>query len=402
MMHGGIGKVIKPVGLSDSTGLIFTIRIYVVMNRMEKMPIQNIIWKGDNMKNKIYCWPSAFCVQGDRIWFIYGKVCILCCYNLKTEKTEIISEIPVDNIYKESLYQKIIYKDEKLYLIPAWGKNILIYDIIQKNFSTIMIPEYDGLMFCNAFLYDNRIICIPYAYPSIINIDTKFDVASVLVKLDTIKQTYKVSTFNMADNLEMKIAMVSPQSNKVFLYDVEHDDFNVENVSNNVDGYASVCFFEKFIAMKPSKSRYIDLYNPLSGEAQKMELLPDQMSAAIRQINRESILLDDSKGADIWIYSNTIMRKIHSSTIKNRKPYYSYKVGIYDKDSGLYFNNCDATFYRGFTNKSSFKMEITDEMKQQITEIKRKNRMEIEKENFFYSLEQFIDDVMQQDSSQWI
>lgn len=303
------------------------------------------------MKN-FYFWTNAFCVNEENIWFIHGKASILFKYNIRLKKTQAIGVLPEKNMWNEGLYKKILFKDDKIYIIPCHAKKIIKYDIKNNEFSQIYIKEHDGMMFVNAFLVNEKIICIPYSYPGVVSIDTRFDTAKIEYDMSTIMNENSIQYFNSADCLNGVIAMVSPQSDKGYLYYVENNKLEIINVNNEGVRYNSVAMLQEKYIFCSKERKCIHVYDIKSGKILLLSWPLNEEGGCVWSLNNDEFMIDSATNAVNWIYDKNMKSyKWETSFINDRSMYYTYKIGAFDKKSGLYFNNCNMKFYEIKSNE---------------------------------------------------
>lgn len=213
--------------------------------------------------NTEWFWPAAFCVDGDDIWFVYGAVCVLCKYSLALDKCYVIGEIPTNNTLQEGLFVKILKVGEKIFLIPCWAENIIVYDIKKNNFESIYLEGNGGkLKFWEAYQVRDKIICIPGSYSQIVivnatdlNIEKKHDISKVI-------QKDKIDYFNASVLIDDdEILMVSPQSSRIYVYDIEKDMFDRYEIDTNAEGFNFLVYLKDKAILCDDKRKGIYLYN---------------------------------------------------------------------------------------------------------------------------------------------
>ncbi len=110
--------------------------------------------------DNIPVWPSAFCVEGDDIWFTHGKINALMRYSISTKKVEVIDAVPGEGI-AEVLYGGIRKWKDKLCLIPLYAKEAAIYYIKDKKFSKKKYHNIEKEAFQKVYQKDEILYCIP-------------------------------------------------------------------------------------------------------------------------------------------------------------------------------------------------------------------------------------------------
>ena len=309
----------------------------------------------------VYFWPSALCVNKDDIWFIYGKIPVLCKYNISDKKVDVICGLPNDDIYRESLYEDMIFVNNKLFIIPCWADNIIVYSVETGELVTLEIEKSNILKFSKAFLYGEKIICVPYAYSYILSVDVNNLFINIEYDLEDIKKANNIIYFNDCGRI---------------------DDENL---------YSSVVITENYIFICSNRDRSIVRYSVLLKKITG-EWWPDnkEMISIMSGGNKE-IIVDDVKSSWVGIYDENfqLINEDCSNEIDNRDLYYSYMHGISKIDNGItyYFNNANATLvtYIDGQVKIKEKIIITEECKHKIQKIVMENY----KENVLYESDLF-------------
>ena len=113
-------KVVKPVGLSNSTG---------------------IFRRDANMKEYMYLNACCMYVTEDGVWFVQGMCPILYYYSFGERKITIAQPLYVEETYGTAYFSKIYQKKNMLYIIPNNASKIVIYDIINHTCDMIDVRE---------------------------------------------------------------------------------------------------------------------------------------------------------------------------------------------------------------------------------------------------------------------
>lgn len=340
----------------------------------------------------VYFWPSALCVNKDDIWFIYGKIPVLCKYNISDKKVDVICGLPNDDIYRESLYEDMIFVNNKLFIIPCWADNIIVYSVETGELVTLEIEKSNILKFSKAFLYGEKIICVPYAYSYILSVDVNNLFINIEYDLEDIKKANNIIYFNDCGRIDDEnIIIVSPQNKRIFVYNIKYK--TISNLSNgeNENLYSSVVITENYIFICSNRDRSIVRYSVLLKKITG-EWWPDnkEMISIMSGGNKE-IIVDDVKSSWVGIYDENfqLINEDCSNEIDNRDLYYSYMHGISKIDNGItyYFNNANATLvtYIDGQVKIKEKIIITEECKHKIQKIVMENY----KENVLYESDLF-------------
>lgn len=193
--------------------------------------IQNVLVRTQQeiKAEDIPIWPSAFCVDGDEIWFIHGKMNVLMKHSMKENHTYVINTISKTEMFQEALYYGIYKWNNKMFFIPCWAREIGVYDINDKIFSKLSlknIEEYKNrMLFCKVYEYGNCLYCIPEYYKAIL----KIDLESNDLEYITIKGT---SDEYIADTTRVgnEVVAIFAETNKALFLDLESDTVLIRKI----------------------------------------------------------------------------------------------------------------------------------------------------------------------------
>lgn len=346
--------------------------------------------------SKKFFWPSAFCVDGKNIWFVYGKVPVICLYNMEEKRVQIMAGIPVDNIFKESLYIKIIKKGKKLYLIPCWANAVYVYDISKNTFKKILVSSGSGMLFVNAFLIGDEVICVPGAYRGIICIDTCSDMVELKCEISNIMEEKGIIYFNSADCCDGKILLASPQSCMGYVYDIQENSFYEMKICEKKCGYNSVVIQNHLSFWNSLEDRCIRILDADFSYLGELNWPDDSRGGYLYPWGNDKVLLDGYSGAMGWIYTaNDIFGMYQSERLQDRDGYYTYCEGIYDRTNQMYFDNCAVAFF-DLKKNCYFRIEISEEqiniLKKIVAEAVSK-KSDLILESYLYNLTNYLEEI---------
>lgn len=353
--------------------------------------------------NKLYYWTSTFCIDNDAIWFIYGKLCVLYKYTISTKENKIIGVVPVDNPMQENLFQKIILIKNKLFLIPCWANDIVTYDLTTDRFDTIKIKLCSGLKFSGAYVYKNKIICMPASYEYVVGINIYDLTIDYEYNVEKIKEQEHIEYFNLTDRLDnRKIALCSPQSGKIYIYDIEKRILKSESMCKGERGNEFIlCIGGQMIVLCNNRNHQIVMYNYGTKQIENIFWPNGKKQVAIFRLD-DKIVIDDYETSWVGIYNKEfkLLTEAEDNIVKNRKYYYSYLVGSCESGCGqnIYFNNCDMSFnwFQNGLFKEKVHLPISERDKNYIKEnlYLRDSVNNAEVENYFYRLSDFLEKIL--------
>lgn len=225
-----------------------------------------VLYQDTRVKNsvekdvEIPIWPCAFCVDGDDIWFVHGKMNLLMKYNKRLEKIEVIESIPNEYVFQETLYQTIYKNGDKIYLIPTWAAEIAIYDIKKSFFNKIELrkaEEYiNKLKFGKCVIFEHTLYCIPYYYGAIVKINLNTQEITYInleVYLDKGESLY------IGDGVLINKSIVGPWnlSNRLFVLDLKSEKIKFISIGEKERQYSKINKVGKNLALYDEKYKNI-------------------------------------------------------------------------------------------------------------------------------------------------
>lgn len=130
-------------------------------------------------------WETEDCaVVGQDVYFILKKINLICKWNMKSLKTEIISCIPQEGILQERLCARIAHWNEKLIFVPMNAKRIWIYSLAAEEWHSIALPGYedDPDKMMQAILLNDVLYMIGCRIPAIFILDLRTESLRIIAK----------------------------------------------------------------------------------------------------------------------------------------------------------------------------------------------------------------------------
>lgn len=293
-------------------------------------------------------WPSAFCVDGDDIWFVHGKMSILMRYKVKEDDTCVVARVPSNCFFKENAYQGIYKWKNQVFIIPAWEREIAVYDILEDTFQIIVLNNIinyqQKLLFCKTYKFEKFLYCIPYTYESIL----KINMDTLEIKYINIQEKFdKKSKFSILDATRVgkeEIAIIT-DVNKIILFDTRTDTFEIQ-LMGNAREYMCLTSIEEKIYLYDRKEKKIMEWDKRFSKKEKMFLLTLYDDTILHNLNMKYMLVDSNSDSDFMIvnkdgkitYRNNINKNIDRKELD-----YSYHHGIVNEvtlsDEIYYFSN---------------------------------------------------------------
>ncbi len=190
-----------------------------------------VLYQDTRVKNsveedvEIPIWPCAFCVDGDDIWFVHGKMNVLMRYNMRENYTYIVGKVPNEKDFQDCLYAGMYKWKNRIYLIPFLAREIAIFDVKTKQFNKIVVDSIEDFnnmaLFGKVYSKERNLYCIPSYYSSIVKIDMETE------KLDYIFVGSKTEPINDSTQIEDKIIGIYFCTNRALVLNTVNDTISL-------------------------------------------------------------------------------------------------------------------------------------------------------------------------------
>lgn len=171
--------------------------------------------------------------DGSDIWFVQQNMSILFRVDLNREKVySYVIPILFELVDMDSLYTKIVFSDNHVYLIPLKAKYIICFNKESEDFEIIKTNTDEVNSFSDAFRYEDGIILIPYMDKWVKRFDLHTKQLKPIDRLDNYGK-WNYGTFSCDD--ENCIYIPSGGSTDILYYDLTKKSF--EKICMKVGSY---------------------------------------------------------------------------------------------------------------------------------------------------------------------
>lgn len=206
-----------------------------------------------------------FVLDGNFVWFIPYKYCLLCCYDLNEKKFRLIRQLP-----EEGMYINLLKIDNMILLIPYTAKQIYSYDIKQDMFHCICTLEDMFLesKFFKSFFWKEKLFLFPLYYPAIVEINTytwEVKYLRTWYKDQVLKSGEQIFQWDscVKDNI---VYIPFVQSNGVFCFDMEQEKYKVIEIGDCNTRYMTVACGENDMLFLTDQNSDVVIYNETDGQ----------------------------------------------------------------------------------------------------------------------------------------
>lgn len=213
------------------------------------------MYKGSSRGRKLKetaLYACTFVIDDNYMWFVAGRYNYLFCYNIESACVEKKFRLPEDNLHVR-MYDNILLHNEKLYLIPFNGGDVLIFDRLQEQFECISIAPYNSKQerFYSATIYEDKLylfaesISVQYDNPYLIlKIDLAGKEGCKQVGLNISIPNGKKDYYEVFDRnyyvIEDKFYVLMSLTNKVLEYHLKGDIWKIYEIGNSDSQYATL------------------------------------------------------------------------------------------------------------------------------------------------------------------
>lgn len=296
-------------------------------------------------------WPSAFCVDGDDIWFVHGKMNVLMRYSMKEEQTYVLGIISDTAVFQEKLYCGMHKWKNKIFIIPCWADEIIVYDIDNNQFQKIMIDHseeyFSKILFIKSYMEEETIYCVPCYYHAIVKIDVKNNQITYITLGMDVK-----THINDAVWLNNKIIGIYSCTDQLLVYDPKTNAIKLLKTGDLERQYNRITNIDNSLYLFDTQTRAIfeisgDMYD-------KERKLCDTYyeGAGVTAISSELLLVDSAQSYEMTIvniYGEILFETENSSQVRRDDLFPTVQVGIVNSD----LNSNDLFYFSVATNNMS-------------------------------------------------
>lgn len=194
-----------------------------------------------------YLWSYHFVVDGDNLWFVPYWYNILCMYNMKSKKLELIKKLPQDNEI-EGIYLNLVKAGQYLVLVPMYAQEVCIYEMHAGEFKCLKVHGKAGLgsgLFSTG-IWKNNVYMFAAAYPEILKLDMQsgcigeIPVRSIPDGLVHGDEGCN-NLFMQSSVSENRIDLLMFNSSYVLSFNMDTETGEFLKIGNGGDRYLSVC-----------------------------------------------------------------------------------------------------------------------------------------------------------------
>jgi len=238
------------------------------------------------------------------IWFM-NFYNILYRHNKQSKETQCIGKASRQN----SAHFGIAENNKKLYFVPYYKNNkITFFDMAQNKFEHISFKDdckYD-YKFKELISFKNFIYFIPHEYPAIMKLNTEtneieyfsdwYNDASKLCK--PMQEAWKKLIFVNFNVVHANLVLTIQGSNAVMFFNMETGDYEIKNIGEKTEQYASICFDGQYYYISSYYKNYIVKWNRETNETSKIKL-PSSFS---RKDNIYCNFIIEYLNEHIWLF----------------------------------------------------------------------------------------------------
>lgn len=200
--------------------------------------------------------------------------------DIKTGKSKYIGLFPEEEIMTSRLHSCCEWVDNKVFFIPAAGKNISIFDVESKEIETIEIPTVSKtqnfgykpkLKFSKVIQHSGYLWLIPATYPGIIKLDLNTH------RIVTISNWLPNDGFMFRRAVYIKgnvVYVASGNNNNVLIFDLSSGTGSIRKIGRLNNGIMDMCENGEELVMAPRKEGAVVEWNIATDEVKEYNDYP--------------------------------------------------------------------------------------------------------------------------------
>lgn len=267
-----------------------------------------VLYQNTRVKNSVEeevaipIWPCAFCVDGDDIWFVHGKINALMHYNMIENHTYIVGMVPEEKMFREMLYSAVYKWNEKIYLIPCFARKLMVYNIKENKFTEILIQNIEKYsekgLFERAYAKGKYLYCIPFLYEAII----KINMESEEIEYTVIGKMGDIYITDVA-KIENNIAAINVHNNQLLFYNMDTSVLEIKKLDEDRKKIVAIASMGDSLFLFNKSSQALIELNIKNMREREFNKIPYE-AIKITTISSEFIMIDPTYDHEIKIINN--------------------------------------------------------------------------------------------------
>lgn len=298
--------------------------------------------------SSIPMWPSTYYVDDESVWFVHGKINMLCKLDLKTLRYELIGSVPDENLYQFFLYKGMLKYNNKIVLVPGSAKKIAIYNIEKGNFEKIEFQHMKNFWLRSWFedveIWNGYLLCYPSEFPDILKIRLE---TNEVERINVLGNELENQTVVFYDRVRIGncVYMVCDRTKAVFKVNIE--DGTVEKLDSPMnEQYTNIIAIKGELVLYSASNRKIIVWKR---NGQASVLIDNMVTGRIKMysICDEYILIEKANGESFCVDINGTIIQKRNKEIKRKKSFLGFDTSylILGKDISDRYSCFDTSNY---------------------------------------------------------
>lgn len=255
-----------------------------------------------NEEADIPIWPCTFCVDGDDIWFVHGKLNVLMRYNMREDYAYVVGTVPEEKMFREMLYSAVYKWKEKIYLIPCFARKVMVYNIKENKFTEIPVQNINKYgengLFEGAYAKGKYLYCIPFLYEAFI----KINMESEEIEYTVIGKTGDIYITDIA-KVENKIVSINSHNNQLLFYNMDTSALEIRKMDKDKERIVAIASMgDSLYLFNKSSQSLVELNIKNMNEREFIEIPYEAIK--ITTISSEFVMIDSTYDHEIKIIDN--------------------------------------------------------------------------------------------------
>ena len=196
-------------------------------------------------------------------FFAAKEINAICSFNEKDGQIQVLRTDGSGDIWAYRRYGRVFKYDNKLYFLPLWAHNLLIYNLDTKTFETIPLKKIDGYNndhFFAGIIVQEKLVMVGCQYPAIAVLDFKtHDLSYYEEPFKELLPKHKKGgdCFFRCDitNNGTKVYMASCLSNQILEFDVVDGSYEWHNIGGEKNTYSGIAYDGQKFWISPRRGK---------------------------------------------------------------------------------------------------------------------------------------------------
>lgn len=237
--------------------------------------------------------------EDGRAWFVDAQLDKLCCLNMQTGECDFVAQLPNVGTDIFMLNTRCMKAGEEIFCMPCYGDKIWIYNISNAVFQCVDLSneKQDKLFIDFCWQYNDKLFSVSRTLGKVIVVD----IHEKTVMYYSMNVSSEDTLLSCCVRVDTKIYCTSYKSNRIYQFDMDSKETEINVISDIDEGIATMCFDgDKFWLCGYSKKFYV--WNKDESTVRVIENFPRQFGNYCFSQDMEQLIDCESERYDTQLF----------------------------------------------------------------------------------------------------